>query len=70
MKNRFINKNLTPKNDIDQVFNFTSPDWTWKYFRGKPQFNAIFPQNFLSIGPKLVFYMSKGGNPKILNLEF
>ena len=34
-ENRFINKNLMPKNDLDQVF-----------------------------------YMCKGGNPKILNLEF
>ena len=34
-ENRFINKNLRPKNDLD-----------------------------------LVFYMCKGGNPKILNLEF
>ena len=35
LKNRFINKNLMPKNDLD-----------------------------------LVFYMCKGGNPEILNLEF
>ena len=35
IENGFINKNLTPKNDLD-----------------------------------LVFYMCKGGNPKILNLEF
>ena len=34
-ENRFMNKNLTSKNDLDQVF-----------------------------------YMCKGGNPKILNWEF
>ena len=32
---------------------YGSPCWIWKYFRGKP----VYPQNFLSVRPKLHVWM-------------